>query len=601
MRIVNHAAALIFSTVFAGKPAAQITAAVYGGKTAKSAAFEVYLTFSDSVLDFAASDLAVANGKALAVTEQGQARYFSVSIEAASPGPVTVHLPAGAVSQAKGSGKNTASNSLVVSAQFVPGRKAWTVDSDADWKAAGFKSTAMEIKDGEAFPTGTAATYTSAVKTFPAKMKPGKLTFKPSPRWENWIKEPARTGPAGAGDAPIFLPVAKGDYYFLGNTDGGYAAWHSKDMRTWTAHRNIASGADLGSGHYRKGRWMTSAEYKDGKFYIIGDVPNDEESFLWIDDDLKDDKPALQSDTALFRNPAHGSDAALFRNDEDGLFHILYEDWSPIKASVRAWDSPLAGHSSSADGIHGHAVHKHHPAVDLRTTPTGRFGTYSHPGNEAPCTFEIHEPEQEAFGDWSVLKVGPRIYLFGDHDSPAGGTMNVGVFTTTSIYEEFQWIGTVASGGHPDPTSGFAEGRFHLITQFDDFTSPGPWVEEVQARAGVDADGDGTMDRWTPWQAVKESYDHKPGYARVVDMTPAQLDLSSLPEGTGFQFELKVEDKTANASVPRLDQVEMTFNDAPLSLGRGKRPQLGISSPPQFNLKGQRVPFRGTEAIHFDR
>jgi hypothetical protein len=120
-------------------------------------------------------------------------------------------------------------------------------------------------------------------------------------------------------------------------------------------------------------------------------------------------------------------------------------------------------------------------------------------------------------------------------------------------------VNDIQSGGHPDPTVGFAEGRFYLITQVDDFTSPGPWVDGVEARAGVDTDGDGTVDEWTAWQTVAESYDHNPEYIRVVDTQPAQLDLSGLAAGFGFQFEFKIDDTAVAGVSPILDKVVMDF------------------------------------------
>lgn len=114
--------------------------------------------------------------------------------------------------------------------------------------------------------------------------------------------------------------------------------------------------------------------------------------------------------------------------------------------------------------------------------------------------------------------------------------------------------------GHPDPTVGFAEGQFYLITQGpNDYVSSGPWVDGVQARAGVDGDGDGTIDHWTDWQAVRESYDHKSGYARVVDVTPAQLDLAGLPAGLGFQFEFRCHNTGTGRAAPIMDGVTFEF------------------------------------------
>ena len=72
--------------------------------------------------------------------------------------------------------------------------------------------------------------------------------------------------------------------------------------------------------------------------------------------------------------------------------------------------------------------------------------------------------------------------------------MSVARFTSSNINEEFTYCGHVGKG-HPDPDICFAEGRFYLATQPEiDFVSPGPWVEKVTARVGVDTDNDGILD-----------------------------------------------------------------------------------------------------------
>ena len=63
-------------------------------------------------------------------------------------------------------------------------------------------------------------------------------------------------------------------------------------------------------------------------------------------------------------------------------FHMIYEDWSPINARENGWDSPLAGRVSSPDGIRGFKYGEHPPAVDHRTRPTGKTGTFTHPAHE---------------------------------------------------------------------------------------------------------------------------------------------------------------------------------------------------------------------------
>ena len=137
--------------------------------------------------------------------------------------------------------------------------------------------------------------------------------------------------------------------------------------------------------------------------------------------------------------------------------------------------------------------------------------------------------------------------------------MSVGWFTSDSIDKQFQWCGNVGEG-HPDPDIMFAEGKFYLATQQSkDFVSPGPWVDGVQVRVGVDTDNDTQIDQWTDWAKVSESYDYIEGFSKQVSRTPARLDLSKLPAGFGFQYEIKLTDTTENASKPVLDSVTLKF------------------------------------------
>jgi len=136
--------------------------------------------------------------------------------------------------------------------------------------------------------------------------------------------------------------------------------------------------------------------------------------------------------------------------------------------------------------------------------------------------------------------------MFCDFDPAEKKKMSVGWFTSSSIDEQFEWCGEIGEG-HPDPDVMFAEGKFYLATQQkEDFISPGPWVEDVEVRVGVDTDNDQTIDQWTEWTKVKETYDYIEGFSKQVAKTPAQVDLSSLPEGFGFQFEVKLNDTTEN-------------------------------------------------------
>ena len=63
------------------------------------------------------------------------------------------------------------------------------------------------------------------------------------------------------------------------------------------------------------------------------------------------------------------------------------------------------------------------------------------------------------------------------------------------------------------------------------------------------------------WQDVKEQCESIEGFAKQVNRIPASMDLSTLPEGYGFCFELRLEDTTANKSAPILDRVEIYFRN----------------------------------------
>ena len=186
------------------------------------------------------------------------------------------------------------------------------------------------------------------------------MVFEQSPVWENWEAIDDIT-PSGAGNAYVFLPVAPGDYYFFAtrtwpqmeypegltqqkrtkfrqewkkNHPRGYHAWHSTDMKDWKLLGLVCPSS-----------CMTTAEYANGKFYLYYDKPNDENPHLIVDDDLTDGVLGKEYGE-VFSDPSHGSDAGVFR-DEDGTFHMIYEDWSPINAQENGWDSPLAGRVSS--------------------------------------------------------------------------------------------------------------------------------------------------------------------------------------------------------------------------------------------------------------
>jgi len=478
--------------------------------------------------------------------------------------------------------------------------ETWRVDSQDDWAQFITNSENILIKDGFASPVASEASIKSSIKTFKKKQKVNSITVQQSAEWLNWNPIP-NIGPKNLRDAPVLLALGPDDYWIFGRYGnskgdpeaeagkpaklegfdielsttnfahqfdaaggkepklGGYHAWQSKDMKNWVHHGSITN---------QKSKWMTTAEYVDGKAYFYFDFPNDQDPHLYIDDNLFDGK--LGKDMGMaFEDPSHGSDCAIIRS-LDGKFHLISEDWSPIRASNRSWDSPLASHAVSADGTGGFELQA--PAVDYRTKPTGKIETYKHPHwvKEDPARFpsniaeyEVHLPEQDAYGDWAAISIGGQYYLFGDYD-PAGAhgarNMKVAWFTSSSIDEPFKFCSSIGQG-HPDPDVIFAEGNFYLATQTaNDFISPGPWVESVEVRVGVDTDGDGSMDQYSEWAKVSESYDYIEGFSKQISRTPAQLDLSKLPEGFGFQFEMKLEDTTENESKPKIDAVELNFN-----------------------------------------
>lgn len=485
---------------------------------------------------------------------------------------------------------------------------AWIVDSQEDWTAATSKKSSLEIKGGIANPTDKTASFSSKLKRFDKKRKATSIVLQQSPIWQNW-NPVSNLGPANLQDAPVFLQMGPKNYWVFGRYGGqkaprrganngkavetkstpfkpqpatlegfdiklqttpwpnqfnakgglnkslgGYHAWRSRDMLNWVHHGPVTEGFS---------RWVTSAEQVDGKVYIYYDYPNDQDPHVYIDEDLTDGKPGKNMGLAV-PDPSHGSDAGFIR-DKDGRFHVIYEDWSPINASKRSWDSPLAGHAVSDDGVKDWKFLA--PAVDNRTKDTGKVATYKHPHwlqhkdwKTNIGEYKVHEPEQEAYGDWAAICVGTQYYLFGDFDPIGGHQMSVGWFTSSDINKPFKWCDKIGNG-HPDPDIGFAEGKFYLFTQQKtDYTSPGPWVEKVEVRVGVDTNNDGKADTWTDWSEVKETYDYRKGFSKHVDTTPAQIDLKDLPEGFGFAFEFRLTDKTENKSKPMINRVSVEFD-----------------------------------------
>ena len=493
---------------------------------------------------------------------------------------------------------------------------AWVVESQSDWQDAVADQSNLQLQNGVATPTAKEASFRSTLRTFDEKRSAESITIDQSPVWHNW-KPGGNIGPQNMRDAPVFLRMGDQNYWVfagyggekqgqrkrepaslegfdiplirssypnqyiapggLKGTKGGYHGWQSRDMINWVYHGPVSARG-----------CVTTAELVDGKAYIYYDYPNDQDPHLVIEDDLTDGVPGEDMGMA-FHDPSHGSDCAVIR-DLDGNFHMILEDWSPIDASTHAWDSPLAMHAVSKDGKGDFEILP--PPVDERTTPSGRFAEYFHPHwhsgarkDEFPtkpvpedirqhrmkkgdmrsfAKYEIHEPEQNAYGDWAAISIGGQYYLFCDSDPATAhsrNAMSVAWFTSSDINEQFTFCGTIGQG-HPDPDIMFAEGQFYLLTQTpQDFVSPGPWVESVEVRVGVDTDKDGAVDQWTDWVSIAERYKAIPGFAKQIAKIPAKTDLTDLPEGYGFQFEVRMTDTTENESKPVLDKVTLSFGE----------------------------------------
>ncbi len=165
-----------------------------------------------------------------------------------------------------------------------------------------------------------------------------------------------------------------------------------------------------------------------------------------------------------FKDPSHGSDCAVIR-DLEGNFHLIAEDWSPVNASTHAWDSPLAVHAVSSNGFNNFEILE--PPGDERTIPTGEFAEYVHPHWHAEdpenypgktvtkdvpqhrviagktyafAEYEIHKPEQNAYGDCAAISIGGQYYLFCDFDLAGDHgrqSMSVAWFTSNDINIKF--------------------------------------------------------------------------------------------------------------------------------------------------------------------
>ena len=284
-------------------------------------------------------------------------------------------------------------------------------------------------------------------------------------------------------------------------------------------------------------KWVTTAEQVDGKTFIYYDFPNDQDPHLFIDEDLTDGKPGKNMGLAL-NDPSDGSDCAVIR-DINGKFHIIFEDWSPINARKHSWDSPSPAMPSAPTGSTGTPSWLP-PWTSVPSPPARWPNTHPHWKGRIPSVSRATSPNMRSTNPSRTLTETGRPF------PSAGSTTSFATFTPHTrnpdrlvhVLEHRQALFLLREigKGHPDPDIGFAEGRFYLVTQTaNDYVSPGPWVEKVEARVGVDTDKDGKVNRWTKWQETKENYEYVKGFSKQVAKTPAKLDLSDLPEGFGFK------------------------------------------------------------------
>ncbi|MEM9161080.1 MAG: hypothetical protein AAGB46_18690, partial [Verrucomicrobiota bacterium] len=136
--------------------------------------------------------------------------------------------------------------------------KNWKIETDADWRQNRVLSENIHVEEGMAHSTSLASSYTSIVKSFPKRRKAKSLTFRQTDIWDNW-KEIPKVGVPEMRDAPVFVPVKKGEYWLLARhknygraKDGGYHAWRSADMKNWIHQGQVSN--------FRE-RWVTTAEY----------------------------------------------------------------------------------------------------------------------------------------------------------------------------------------------------------------------------------------------------------------------------------------------------------------------------------------------------
>ena len=484
----------------------------------------------------------------------------------------------------------------------------WVIDDSEEWaEAIDQGNSAFTTADGFATSIGNNGVFQSRVQLFTQMQTFQELVIRQNKQWTiNKWGNPSQVDPSiynnddvgpelgndGDIDAAVFLLVQDGDYWVFDRQNGGgrsYHAYHSTDMQNWVDKGIIGAGFD----------WVTTSEFHDGKIFIYTDRPNDHDpSLLTIDyvagsgqvfdsngneitgtsiSTINSNRIAVTDHGVILAKPevtvdgttfslAGGSDNCVFRDPDDGQFHIIHENWSHQNASRFSFDSNIASHAISPDGINGFVFDEATRPIDLpgnfitqnQATDSASFtqrngnvqtvdlnGILYHVGDHPNRLHLFRLTDQlHAWGDYSMIKVGQTYYLFADDDDESG--IGLSYWYGESLNEGFTYGGRLLNGLHPDPGVGFAEGNFLLILQENnggtygnDLISNGPWVRGVEAQAGVDVDGDGEIDQWSNWQEVTESYYQIDGFSKAFGINEAQLDTSTLPDGYGVAFRLR--------------------------------------------------------------
>jgi hypothetical protein len=466
------------------------------------------------------------------------------------------------------------------------------IDSQDQWLHFTASSEGICLSDGAAQVLSMKSYLRSRKYSFEQKKSIHSIRFNQTPSWLHWTPL-TDIKPTNLKDAPVFAVRGNKDYWLFGRYQkinhsgfipkkvilegysdelittpdprqfnapgglrpslGGYHAWKSRDMKTWVHYGPVSEFFS---------RWVTSAEFVDGILYLYYDYPNDQDPHLYIDTDLTDGVPGSNMGLA-FKTPCNGSDSLILR-DRGGVFHIIYEDWSTIDPSSHHWDAPIAGHATGFRGYADFTVRE--PMIDLRTNPTGNFGSYLHPHwLEHPQwtsnigIFQEHSPEQDAFGDWAGIVIENRLYLFGDYLPAGSESIHLAWFTSSSISPPLVFCGELPSE-HPDPDIGFAENRFYLFTQQPiTYSSTGPWVGSVAVRILMDTDNDGIMDKTSTWKPVSESYSKAQNYAKIIDKTAAVAQFPEMDSGYSFIVEIMTSNDESDPVFPSIDSLIITF------------------------------------------